>query len=221
MSKPAGSPSVDELGSNGAPVGTDGAHRTTGRSVNSQRLRSLLAPFAIATLAVAAVACGDDDSSGGGSGDVTVTAVWVREPAEGADRTAAYGIIANESSEDITLVDVESPVGETVELHETLVDDAGTMSMREREGGFVIESGGTLTLEPGGAHVMIFDVTAADLGDGVDLTFVFDGADDVTASAAVEPIGSGEMDEMDDMDHGGTDMDDMDHGGTDMEDIGS
>jgi copper(I)-binding protein len=182
--------------------------------VNSQRLRSLLVPVAIATLAVGGVACGDDDSSGGESGDVTVTAVWVREPAEGTDRTAAYGIIANESSEDITLVDVESPVGETVELHETLVDDAGTMSMREREGGFVIESGGTLTLEPGGAHVMIFDVTAADLGDGIDLTFVFDGADDVTASAAVEPIGSGEMDEMDE-------IDDMDHGGTDMDDMGS
>ena len=108
--------------------------------------------------------------------------------------------------------------------HETLVDDAGTMSMREREGGFVIGSGGTLTLEPGGAHAMIFGVTAADLGDGIDLTFVFDGADDVTASAAVEPIGTGEMDEMDemdDMDHGGTDMGDMDHDGTDMGDMGS
>ena len=168
--------------------------------VNSRRLRHLLAPIALAVLALGAAGCGDEDNAGSGSdsgGGVTVTEVWAREPAAGADRTAAYGEITNGSDDDVTLIEVRSPVGSSVELHETLVDDAGTMSMQEREDGFLLEPGDTLVLEPGGAHIMIFEVTAEDLADPFDLTFVFDGANEVTASVEVVALGTDEM-EMDD-----------------------
>lgn len=171
--------------------------------MNSRRLRHVLAPLALATLAVAAVGCGDDDGSdsdgSGSGGGVTVTDVWLREPAVGADSAAAYGVVTNGSDDEITLVEVESPIGASIELHETLVDDAGTMSMQEREAGFLVTPGGSLVLEPGGAHIMIFEVTAEDLVEPFDLTFVFDGVDDVTTPVEVVALddADGEM-QMDD-----------------------
>lgn len=168
--------------------------------VNSRRLRHLLAPVALAALAVGAVGCGDDDDAGSGSDSgegVTVTEVWAREPAAGADRTAAYGEVTNQSDGEVTLIEVRSPVGSSVELHETFVDDAGTMSMQEREDGFLLEPGDNLVLEPGGAHIMIFEVTAEELADPFELTFVFDGADEVTAPVEVVALGIEEM-QMDD-----------------------
>jgi copper(I)-binding protein len=182
--------------------------------VNSRRLRHVFAPIALAALAVGAAACGDDDKGDGEGaaeevGVVAVVDVWVREPAAGAERTAAYGIVNNGTADDVTLVGVESPVGSSTELHETLVDDEGTMSMQEKEDGFTIDPGGALVLEPGGANVMIFGVTVEELAEPFELTFVFDGADDVTASADVVAIGEGGMDEMDEMDE----MDDMDTDG--------
>jgi len=182
--------------------------------------RRLLAPLALASLAIAAVACGSDDggSSGAGDGSVTVSDVWIREPAEGAPAAAAYGVITNDTDHTVTFVGASTPVTDNVQIHETITGDDGAMSMREKEGGFPIEPGDSFTLEPGGPHVMLLDVDAADITDPVEVTFEFDGADAVTAAATVEPLPEGEsdMDDMDDMDHGGTDMD---HGATDMGDM--
>ena len=152
---------------------------------------------------------------------MTVTDVWAREPAAGADRLAAYGVVTNETGAEITLVGVESPVGSVTELHETNVDDAGTMSMQERENGFAVGAGDTFTLEPGGAHVMIFEVSADELAEPFDLTFMFDGADDVTAPVALVALGADDEMDMDDGETHGTDMDgdtddDM-HDGTDTD----
>ena len=57
---------------------------------------------------------GDMDDSGddmaempGGEatvGDITVTDVWMRQPAEGQTRTATYGTITNNGDTDVTLV---------------------------------------------------------------------------------------------------------------------
>jgi hypothetical protein len=60
---------------------------------------------------------------------------------------------------------------------------------------------------------MLLDVDPADVTGEIEITYEFDGADDVTVQAVVEALaGDGEMDdmdsgEMDDMDSG--EMDDM------------
>ena len=175
--------------------------------MNTSRLRFLSAPLAVLVLAVSAAACGDDSGSDSGSDGVTVVDAWVREPAEGQASTAGYGVITNNSGEEITLVGATAPITATFELHETTMTDDGVMSMQEREGGFVIADGDTLALEPGGAHVMMLgidpDEFSGEYAAGFDLTFVFDGADDVTVPAELQAIpASDEMDEME--------MDEMD-----------
>ena len=140
-------------------------------------------------------------------GDITVTDAWVRQPAEGQTASAAYGTISNDGDTDIVLVGGSVPFDATVEIHETLMDDEGTMQMQEREEGFVIAAGASFQLEPGGPHVMMLDIDPADFVDEVEVTLIFDDGTELTVTAPVRSIDGMDMDSDmdDDMD---SDMDD-------------
>jgi copper(I)-binding protein len=147
-------------------------------------------------------------------GDITVTDVWVRQPAMGQTLSAAYGTITNNGDTDVTLIAGSVPFDATVEIHETLMDDSGSMQMQEREEGFVIPAGASFTLEPGGPHIMFIDVDAADIVGEVEVTMIFDDGTEVTVTAPVR-----ELTGMGDMDMGDMDMGDMDMGEDDMGDM--
>jgi len=202
--------------------------RTTCWIVNHTRIKSLLAPLVASALVFSLAACGSDDDNSsdatvettmaddmdddmmempGGEatvGDITVTDAWVRQPAEGQSASAAYGTITNDGDTDINLIGGSVPFDATVEIHETLMDDEGTMQMQEREDGFVIAAGATFKLEPGGPHIMMLDIDPADFVDEVDVTMIFDDGTELTVAAPVRSIDGMDMDQSDD------DMDDMD-----------
>ena len=130
-------------------------------------------------------------------GDITVTDVWARQPAMGQTTSAAYGSITNNSDTDITLIGASVPFGATVEIHETLMDDDGTMQMQEREDGFVIAAGATFVLEPGGPHIMMLDIDPADIVGEIEVTMIFDDGTEVTVTAPVRELaGMGDMGSM-------------------------
>jgi periplasmic copper chaperone A len=148
------------------------------------------------------VADGMQEMPGGEAtaGDIAVTDVWVRQPAEGQTRSAAYGTIANNGDDDVTLVGATVSIDAMVEIHETLMGDDGTMQMQEREEGFVIPAGGAFVLEPGGPHIMMIDIDPAEFVGDIDVTMIFDDGTEVTVTAPVRSIaGMGEMSDMDDM----------------------
>ena len=121
-------------------------------------------------------------------GDITVTDVWMREPAEGQTRTAAYGTIINDGDADVTLVSASVPFDATVEIHETIMGDDGSMQMQEVPEGFVVPAGGSFTLEPGGPHIMLIDIDPADITGTIDVTMVFDDGTEVTVGAPVRSL---------------------------------
>ena len=141
---------------------------------------------------------GDMDDSGddmaempGGEatvGDITVTDVWMRQPAEGQTRTATYGTITNNGDTDVTLVAASVPFDATVEIHETIMGDDGAMQMQEVPEGFVVPAGGSFTLEPGGPHIMLIDIDPADIMGTIDVTMVFDDGTEVIVGAPVRPL---------------------------------
>ncbi len=141
---------------------------------------------------------GDMDDSGddmaempGGEatvGDITVTDVWMRQPAEGQTRTATYGTITNNGDTDVTLVAASVPFDATVEIHETIMGDDGAMQMQEVPEGFVVPAGGSFTLEPGGPHIMLIDIDPADIMGTIDVTMMFDDGTEVTVGAPVRPL---------------------------------
>ena len=190
--------------------------------MNTPTIKHLSVVLLAGALSLGAAACGASDdgaetgtdaASGSGSeqpasSEVTVGDVWVREPADGQTSAAGYGTITNDSDQAVTLVGASAPISGTFEIHETSVDDEGVMSMAEKGGGFEIAAGESLTLEPGGPHVMMLDIDPSEFTGPIELTFEFDTID-VAVSAEIREIGA--MDDMDAM--GDADMDDADHSG--------
>ncbi|MGA1371912.1 MAG: copper chaperone PCu(A)C [Pseudomonadales bacterium] len=78
----------------------------------------------------------------------------IRMPAEGMDMTAAYLTVRNETTTPFDIVGFESPITDRIELH-TMTQDGDMMRMRRLDR-ITVAPGATLTLEPGGLHLMIF-----------------------------------------------------------------
>jgi copper(I)-binding protein len=154
------------------------------RNTISARRLGVASLALIATLTLAA--CGNDDPentaepSSAQTADapdthsneevgLTVTGQWVKAADSGM--TAAFGTIANDSDHPVTITGVDSPAADDMQLHETVTGENGTSTMREKEGGFTIQPGEELNLEPGGNHLMFMDLSCSLLaGDDIDLT---------------------------------------------------
>ncbi|MFV0375212.1 copper chaperone PCu(A)C [Microbacterium sp.] len=176
------------------------------------------AVVAAAALAIALTGCASDTSTTT-AGDttaavttaaeqVTITDSWVKAAEEGT-MTAAFGEVSNAGDADVTVTAVSTDAAPMVELHETVADDSGEMTMRQIEGGFVIPAGGTLTLEPGGNHIMLMSLPAT-IAAGDDIAFTMTFSDDSTLeftapakdyAGANENYDDGESMNHDDMDH--------------------
>lgn len=112
-------------------------------------------------------------SADASSGDaVAIMNAWVRQAHPAAAVNAGYMTLVNVGSEDVTLVKLESPAFEKVEIHEMAMVD-GLMKMRELTD-VVIPAGGQARFEPGGSHLMLMGperhLTA---GETVELTLTF------------------------------------------------
>ena len=167
----------------------------------SQRsfLPSLARPTRRAALAAALLlplaACSSDPSapSSGGASDgggtsaegLTLVDPWVKAAEEGM--TSAFGTLTNATGRALQLISASTPSAGMVELHETMGDGSGGMSMQEKEGGFPIPDGGELVLEPGGDHLMLMDLSAPlRPGDEVELTLQCEDGTELVVTATVK-----------------------------------
>lgn len=158
---------------------------------------SLLLAASLATPALADVT----------AGSIVVSEPWSRATPPGARVGGGYMTIRNNGTEADTLVSVASTVSEKTELHLMKTED-GVMTMRPAEGGVEIPAGETLTLEPGGYHVMFIRPKAPfKQGESVPLTLTFAKAGAVEVELVVSPIGAPGPDKADGekpgMDHSG------------------
>nr|WP_221417505.1 copper chaperone PCu(A)C [Microbacterium marinum] len=137
---------------------------------------------------------------------VSMTDSWVKAADSGM--SAAFGELTNDSNTDVTVVSATTEVSSMLELHETVENENGEMVMRQIEGGFTIPAGDTLSLEPGGNHIMMMDLPAP-LAAGEEATFILTFSDDSTyefTAPVKDYSGANENYEGGDMDMGG-DMD--------------
>lgn len=148
-------------------------------------------------MAVVATACGDS----GGSIEVEDA----RYRLSRTDLGAGYLSVTNSTGDPVTLLGASAEGVGRIELHESMAAADGTMSMEARPQGFTIAAGETVTLEPGGKHLMLFDPQS----DVQDLTIELDFGDetvqvvaefDEAASAAASDESMGEMGDMEDPD---------------------
>ena len=114
-------------------------------------------------------------------GELQVQQAWAAPTPSGVDVAAGYLVIDNQTASDDRLLAVTSPRAERVEIHEMSMDGA-VMRMRSVDG-LAIPAGQSVSLAPGGLHLMFFGV-AEPFAEGqevpVELTFENTGAVNVT-----------------------------------------
>ena len=150
------------------------------------------------------------------AGELEVSDAWVRTSPAVATAGAAYLDITNGTGTDDVLVSasVEESVAAKVELHETTaVEDDGDAGMGEGSGGDMgegttdtsmagapmmqmqpvedipVPAGETVSLEPGGLHIMMLDlVEPLEMGTTIEITLTFEQAGEVVVDAEVRDL---------------------------------
>ncbi len=123
-------------------------------------------------------------------GSLTLSNLWARATPPKAPTGAGYLTIANQGGDADTLIAVSTPAAETSELHIMEVKD-GIMTMHPVAGGIKIPAGETVTLGPGGYHLMFIRLKH-DLkqGEMLPVTLTFAKAGTVEAMLPIMPVGS-------------------------------
>ena len=118
---------------------------------------------------------------------------WAGATKPGAKVAAGYLTITNPGAVEDKLLGAASPRAARVEIHEMKMDGA-VMSMAKVEDGLAIAPGGSVSLAPGGLHLMFLDISAPfAVGETVPVTLTFEKAGAVEASFAVRERKAGEM----------------------------
>ena len=98
---------------------------------------------------------------------------------------AAYMKITSPIDDELVSASVDSSVAMETQIHETVENDAGEMSMQEVES-IPVAAGEQLELAPGGYHIMLMGLAAPlEVGTTIDVTLTMASGATVTVSAEV------------------------------------
>jgi periplasmic copper chaperone A len=115
---------------------------------------------------------------------ITVDTAWVR-PALASGNSAAYMSITNHTNQPITLTTVTADFAGMVQIHQTVVEN-DMAHMQHLDNGMRIGAGETLSLQPGGYHVMLMSVQQSlNEGETVSIGLIFDNGETVTVEAEI------------------------------------
>jgi len=123
-------------------------------------------------------------------GPIQISAPWARATPKGASSGAAYMTITNTGKTPDKVSCVSSDASAQCQIH-TMTMDNGVMQMRPVEGGLEIKPGETVTLKPGGLHVMLVNLKhPLEQGNTVKATLKFDSAGSVDVEYPIAAIGA-------------------------------
>lgn len=119
------------------------------------------------------------------AGPIKIEGAWARPAPAGLPTSAAYLVIRNTGRTPATLEAVATPAARA-SVHQSM-DHGGMMSMQPM-GPLMIPAGGSVTLKPGGLHIMLEDLKRPlTVGERLPLTLRFKSAGAVHVDAAVRP----------------------------------
>lgn len=155
------------------------------------RLWILAIPFlAVAALLISGCSSSDSDTDGDSANELSVSNAWVK--ATDGTMTGAFALITNKSGEEVKIVSATTTASKKTELHETVETD-GKSVMQAKPGGFSIPAGESLTLQPGGNHIMIMGLTKPiKAGDQVSVSMTLESGDPVEFQAQAKESSAGE-----------------------------
>jgi hypothetical protein len=123
-------------------------------------------------------------------GTLEITNLWARATPPRAVAGGGFMTITNTGDEPDRLVALSSPIAAVGEVHEMKVED-GIMTMRPLKDGLEIPAHGSISLAPGGYHVMLIDLKEPIVaGTDVPVTLTFARAGVVETELRAAPIGA-------------------------------
>jgi len=129
-------------------------------------------------------------SSPAAAHDITVRQAWSRATPKAAKVAGGYLTIENRGVQLDRLLSASSVAAAKVEIHQMSMQD-GIMTMRPREDGLAIAPEATVTLEPGGDHIMFIGLTAPfEEGQRVPVSLNFERAGKIETSFEVGSVGA-------------------------------
>jgi copper(I)-binding protein len=133
-----------------------------------------------------APACADDVKAG----DLVISQPWSRATPGGAKVAGGYLTVENKGTAPDRLIGGSSEFAGRVEVHEMATAN-GVMTMRPLQSGLVIAPGKTVTLAPGGYHLMIMDLKGPfKQGEKVAVTLEFEKAGKVKTEFDIAGVGA-------------------------------
>ena len=125
-----------------------------------------------------------------GDPDIKIEGAWARETVTGQTGTAAYMTIANGGSGDDRLLSVSAEPPVMAMVHQTS-NEGGVSRMRPVDKGLPVPPRQSVTLQPGGTHVMIMGLQGPlKPGDRLKLKLKFERSGEVPVEAPVTGAGS-------------------------------
>jgi periplasmic copper chaperone A len=150
--------------------------------------RGFAAAFALTMTQLSAVTAQAADYD---VGSIHIAQPWARATPKGATAAAGYMTITNKGTSPDRVNCVSSDASAQCQIH-TMTMDNGVMKMRPVEGGLEIKPGETVTLKPGGLHVMFIDLKHPFVqGKTVEATLKFDNAGTIEVDYPVAAVGAG------------------------------
>ncbi len=123
-------------------------------------------------------------------GSIHIAQPWARATPKSAAAGVAYLTITNNGNAADRVSCVSSDDSAQCQIH-TMTMDNGVMKMRPVEGGLEIAPGQTITLKPGGLHVMLVDLKhPLEAGKAAEATFQFEKAGTVKVAFPVLALGA-------------------------------
>ncbi|PMH43129.1 hypothetical protein BCU68_03835 [Vibrio sp. 10N.286.49.B3] len=121
------------------------------------------------------------------SSNITIGSPYIRATPPTAINSAIFAKLSNSSNVERRLIGAKTPIAGTVELHD-VIHDGDIMKMRQIED-MLIPANSTLHLQPGGLHIMLFDLQAPlTEGSTTQLTLLFANGETQTLEVPVKKV---------------------------------
>ena len=152
--------------------------------------RAGIGSFAFAICVLAALSAMPSLAQQVKAGDLVIDHAWTRATPGGADVGIGYLTIENKGTAPDKLTGASTPAAAKAELHEMSMDN-GVMKMRPAKDGLPIPPGQSVTLAPGGLHLMLMGLkNPLKEGGKVPLTLQFEKAGKVDVTLDVQSVGA-------------------------------
>ncbi|WP_386683593.1 copper chaperone PCu(A)C [Loktanella sp. R86503] len=120
-------------------------------------------------------------------GDLTITGAFTRATLPNAPVAGGFLTVTNAGTVDDTLIAAASTISGDTQIHEMAMQ-GDVMKMRELSEGLPIPAGETVTLQPGGYHLMFMDLNYPLIeGEAIAVTLTFENAGQIDV---VLPVGA-------------------------------